>query len=257
MSFSFTFSKVTVHKKVVPDSRARPDNYTSERKNITEHNYIVANMPDISKTPFDYCLNMNFWNFFTDSVIVLASPIWATSHKKVADGLSQCHTKILFRFVFWKVGVIPKGWSLPCAYAGCEITEFPGFRDTQKHCRKPKFLTRVSDWKPCKNQGFSKPKLPIDFPLPFGKPERVSETQILGVGFRKETKFFFVISHPGVRPSIFWCDDSGHLGTLLRDATHMSQCKVAIFKGQGGFWQWISGAENDCFWPFLGSFGCL
>ncbi len=65
----------------------------------------------------------------------------------------------------------------------CEITEFPGFLDTQKHCWKPKFLTRISDWTPCKHQGF-------------GKPERVSETQILDVSFQKETKYFFVISHP-------------------------------------------------------------
>ncbi len=41
-----------------------------------------------------------------------------------------------------------------CIFTGCEITEFPGFRDTQKHVRKPNFLTRVSDWTPCKNQSF-------------------------------------------------------------------------------------------------------
>ena len=31
-------------------------------------------------------------------------------------------------------------------------------------------------------------KLLIDSPLPLGKPERVSETQILGAVFRKDTK---------------------------------------------------------------------
>ncbi len=65
---------------------------------------------------------------------------------------------------------------------GWEITEFPGFRDTQKHCRKPNFLTRVSDWTPCRHQDFRKPKVLKDFPLPFGKRERVSETQVLGMG---------------------------------------------------------------------------
>ena len=31
---------------------------------------------------------------------------------------------------------------------GCEITGFPGFRDTKKWCWKPKIWDWVSDWKP-------------------------------------------------------------------------------------------------------------
>ncbi len=31
-------------------------------------------------------------------------------------------------------------------------------------------------------------KLSIDYPLPLEKPERVSETQIIGVSFQKEIK---------------------------------------------------------------------
>ncbi len=42
--------------------------------------------------------------------------------------------------------------------SGCEITGFPAFRDTQNHCRKAIFLTRISEWKPCKNQGLGKAK---------------------------------------------------------------------------------------------------
>ena len=69
--------------------------------------------------------------------------------------------------------------------SGCEITEFPGFRDTQKHHCKLSSLTRVSDWTPCKNKVLESPKLPMDSPLPIRKPQRVSETQ-----------FLYVISHP-------------------------------------------------------------
>ncbi len=84
----------------------------------------------------------------------------------------------------------------PAIITWCEITEFPGFRDTQKLCRKPNFLTRVSNQTPCKNQG-------LDSKLPFGNPERVLETQFLGVSFRKETQIFFVISHPASVPMLW------------------------------------------------------
>ncbi len=77
-------------------------------------------------------------------------------------------------------------------YTGCEITGFPAFRDTQKHCRKAKFLTRISEWKARKNQVFGK----IDSRFQFGKPERFSESQFFGVAFQMETQNVFVISHP-------------------------------------------------------------
>ncbi len=68
--------------------------------------------------------------------------------------------------------------------AGSEITEFPGVWDTQK-LLETQFFNK--DFRPdtlwISRRGFRK-----DSPLPFVKPERVSETQILGVGFRKETK---------------------------------------------------------------------
>ncbi len=60
---------------------------------------------------------------------------------------------------------------------GREITEFPGFRDAQNQCRKPNFLTRDSEQTSCKNNG-------LDSLLPYGKPERVSEIQFFGRGFR-------------------------------------------------------------------------
>ncbi len=47
--------------------------------------------------------------------------------------------------------------------AGCEITGFLGIQDTQKHCRKPNFLTMVSDQTSCKNQGFGKQNLGLPF----------------------------------------------------------------------------------------------
>ncbi len=80
---------------------------------------------------------------------------------------------------------------------GCEITGFPAFRDTQKHCRKAIFLTRISERKPCKNQNLGKPNLAQGFPSVFGKPERAAESQFLEVAFRKEIQLFFLISHPG------------------------------------------------------------
>ena len=71
---------------------------------------------------------------------------------------------------FVLVGHSSKGiWNLQLHVSGYEITEFPGFWDTQKHCRKPNIWTRVSDWTPCKNQC-------LDALLPFGKPQRDSET---------------------------------------------------------------------------------
>ena len=76
---------------------------------------------------------------------------------------------------------------------GAELLHgFPALRDTQKHCRKAIFLTRISDWNACKNQVFSK----IDSRFQFGKPERFSESQFFGVAFRMETQNIFVISHP-------------------------------------------------------------
>ncbi len=46
-------------------------------------------------------------------------------------------------------------------HTGCQITGFPAFRDTQKHCQKPNFLTGISDRKPYKNQRHRKQKFSI------------------------------------------------------------------------------------------------
>ena len=59
------------------------------------------------------------------------------------------------------------------------------FQDTQKHCRKAIFMERVSDRRPCKNQGM----LGINSLHQLGKAERVAETQFIGVGVREEKKF--------------------------------------------------------------------
>ena len=70
-------------------------------------------------------------------------------------------------------------WQTHTWKAGCEITGFPAFRDTQKHYLKANFLTRISDWKASKNQVFGK----IDSHFQFGKPERFSESQFFWVAF--------------------------------------------------------------------------
>ena len=77
-------------------------------------------------------------------------------------------------------------------YQGAKLPSFRVSRTPKNTAGNPTFLQGFPTGHPVK----IKAKLSKGSPPPFRKPEGVSETQVFGEGFRKETKFFFVISHP-------------------------------------------------------------
>ncbi len=122
------------------------------------------------------CMNWVYLNW------CINTPFWPVNYLNTLLQTEWCYSVIslvLLERTF--AGFI--AWGL----AGCGITGFLAFRDTQKHCWKAIFLTWISNWKPYKNQGFGKPNLTQGFPSIVGKPDWAAESQFLEVAFRKET----------------------------------------------------------------------